>query len=365
MSAPEKALIPVNPPVKLTVVEKLDLLRAGLGLLATGIAAAITGLVRKHDGTRTYRTHIRFAIIRRFLWRMSIRQLHFIYPTTAQNYERFSKRRRLKPETVQLEHGAQGHWLGKKDAKNVIVYYHGGGFALPAYLGYFQLYSDLLKQLNAAGKDVAMFFLSYTLTPEGIYPTQLRQAVEALRYIIKETGREPQNVFIGGDSAGGNLTMGVLSHLSHPHEAIKPLELSGELGGAFAMAPWVSMADDVPSYTTNAKRDYLSIKCGESWGKAFIGDGKLDNYNHASQAPAEWWKDIKTKCLLLYVGEHDVLLDSVGQFADKIKSAVPNLEYVVCKDEAHVGPIISRILGSKKETGMGSMLRLWLMEKIQ
>lgn len=73
--AAEKALVPVNSPVKLTVREKLDLLRAGLGLLATGIAAAVTGLVRQQDGARSYRTHIRHAVVRRFLWRMSIRQL--------------------------------------------------------------------------------------------------------------------------------------------------------------------------------------------------------------------------------------------------------------------------------------------------
>ncbi|EGD87648.1 hypothetical protein H112_04114 [Trichophyton rubrum D6] len=362
--AAEKALVPVNPPVKLTVQEKLDLLRAGIGLLATGIAAAITGLVRQQDGARSYRTHIRHAVVRRFLWRMSIRQLHFIYPSTAQNYETFSKKRRLKPDTVQLEHGAQGHWVGKKDAKNVVVYFHGGGFALPAYLAYFQLYADMLKKLNAAGKDVAFFFLSYTLTPEGVYPTQLRQAVEALRYIIVETGREPQNVFIGGDSAGGNLTMGVLSHLSHPHEAIKPLELSGPLGGAFTMAPWVSMDKDYLSYTSNAKRDYLSMKSGEYWGKVYVGDGKLDNYIQASQAPVEWWKDVKTKALLVFLGGDDVLVDAVGQFVDKIKSAIPNLTYVVCEGEPHVGPIFNRIMGIKKETGMGSTLRLWLMEKL-
>lgn len=35
------------------------------------------------------------------------------------------KDNRLPAETVTLPHGAVGHWFGKKDAKNVLVYYHG------------------------------------------------------------------------------------------------------------------------------------------------------------------------------------------------------------------------------------------------
>ncbi|KAM5456179.1 hypothetical protein MaudCBS49596_001200 [Microsporum audouinii] len=379
-----KALTPVNSLVKLTLAEKLDFLPAGLGLLATAIAAAITGLVRGQDGARTYRTHIRHAILRRFLWRMSIRQLRFMYPSTAQAYELYARGRDIKPQTVQLEHGAQGHWLGEKDAKNVVIYYHGGGFALPAYPAYFQLYSALLKQLNAAGKDAAFFFLSYTLSPEGVYPTQLRQAVGALRYIVEETRRDPQNVFLGGDSAGGNLTLGVLSHLSHPHKDIQPLKISAPLGGAFTMSPWVSMADNVPSYTRNAKRDYLSLECGRSWAQAFIGNAETDNYNHAIQAPPEWWKDIKTKSLLVYVGSDDVIVDSITQFVEKIKVShsipdyasagsfilirnqpvVPFTQYVICEGEPHIGPIINRRFGNREETKMGETLKLWFMENL-
>ena len=85
------------------------------------------------------------------------------------------------------------------------------------------------------------------------------------------------------------------------------------------MAPWVSMDKDYLSYTSNAKRDYLSMKSGEYWGKVYVGDGKLDNYIQASQAPVEWWKDVKTKALLVFLGGDDVLVDAVGQFVDKIK----------------------------------------------
>lgn len=33
--------------------------------------------------------------------------------------------RGLEPDTVALPHQAQGHWVGNKNAKNVIVWFHG------------------------------------------------------------------------------------------------------------------------------------------------------------------------------------------------------------------------------------------------
>jgi hypothetical protein len=35
------------------------------------------------------------------------------------------KKRGLQPESVTLPHNTEGHWIGNKNAKNVIVYYHG------------------------------------------------------------------------------------------------------------------------------------------------------------------------------------------------------------------------------------------------
>lgn len=35
------------------------------------------------------------------------------------------QKRGLQPEVVQLAHNTEGYWLGNKNAKNVIVYYHG------------------------------------------------------------------------------------------------------------------------------------------------------------------------------------------------------------------------------------------------
>lgn len=46
----------------------------------------------------------------------------------------------------------------------------------------------------ASGGDFSVLSLSYTLTPNATYPTQLRQAASALQYLVKTESRDPETV---------------------------------------------------------------------------------------------------------------------------------------------------------------------------
>jgi alpha/beta hydrolase fold len=268
-------------------------------------------------------------------------------------YETFAKAKGFTPQTVTLNHGALGHWIGNKDAETILVYYHGmenlpnaigyprkwkensdlkdceissvnipstgGGFGLPASIWLFHVLSDILDELKAAGNDAAIFILTYTLTPHAVYPTQMKQAVEALRYIIRDVGRSPANVFIGGESAGGNLTLAVLSHLSHPHKEIEPLEISEPLAGALVIAPWVSFSEDFPPVKENAHKDILWLPSLTQWSSAYLAGRMGDNYSEALVAPVEWWKDVKAKDVLFVVGGDEIFLSSVECFVNKFR----------------------------------------------
>ena len=52
---------------------------------------------------------------------------------------------------------------------------------MAAGASHFDFWLDLLQVVNENGHDIAVFFPRYTLTPHEVYPTQLRQAVGALR----------------------------------------------------------------------------------------------------------------------------------------------------------------------------------------
>ncbi|PYI06861.1 alpha/beta hydrolase fold protein [Aspergillus sclerotiicarbonarius CBS 121057] len=289
----------------------------------------------------TYKLHVLNALVRKILTTHTPRYLQLTPPSTDEAYRQFMTRQGLQPETVPLNHGAKGHWIGNKDAKNVLIYYHGGGFFLNAYPQHYNLMGHTVNRLSESGHDLAIFFLSYTLIPHAAYPTQLRQSVEALRYILTETGRSPANVFLGGDSAGGNLSLAVLLHLTHPHPDIQPLEISQPLAGVFGHAPWVTYNTEGASFRENRQKDIISPQVVNPWTQSYLADkdGQGDPWSEPAKVPLEWWEGLKTENVLIVVGRDEALFTAVEEFVEKFKKVVPNTVYVIGQDETHVAAV--------------------------
>lgn len=49
----------------------------------------------------------------------------YLSPPDDEVYQTVMKKRGLQPEVVQLPHDTEGYWIGNKNAKNVVVFYHG------------------------------------------------------------------------------------------------------------------------------------------------------------------------------------------------------------------------------------------------
>lgn len=235
-------------------------------------------------------------------------------------YEQYARSARVTPQTVDLGcHGAKGHWIGNKNAKHVLVWYHGGGFCLPANAGYFKFWADVVASSRAAGKDVAVFALTYTLAPHARYPTQLTQAVEALRYVLDQKRHRPSQIFLGGDSAGGNLAVGVLSHLAHPHPAIKELKLEEPLAGTAVIAPWTSLDENHSQEKVYSGGDLITPFVGKPWSRHYLNGTARDYYTDASLAPSSWFETYPVKQILVLGGGNEVLLPIIEDFVEKLK----------------------------------------------
>ncbi|KAL4958756.1 putative 6-hexanolactone hydrolase [Aspergillus stella-maris] len=345
----------------LSVWEKADRLAGNLSTFGTVLYSVITGAFRGKSGAKDFSTHVAHAVVRKAVTRLSIRQLQSQSPSTFSTYETWANSQGIKPEVVKLNHGAEGLWIGNKNAKNVVVYYHGGGFILPAVPGHFTFLSSLIAELNKNGHDVAIFFLSYTLSPPTAYPTQLRQAIEALRYILNTdqgTGRSPSDVIVGGDSAGGNLALSTLLHLTHPRPEIDPLDIKGELAGVFGFAPWVSFSLDGKSMSENAYKDLVPAKGLKIWSEAYLGERKEgDAWSEPARAPTEWWNGVKAKRVLILAGGDEILLSAVQEFTERFKTVVPQTTYIVGYGDTHISPVYSRT-GLDGQQARG--LRNWL-----
>ncbi|KAF8760174.1 Steryl acetyl hydrolase [Rhizoctonia solani] len=97
------------------------------------------------------------------------------------------------------------------------------------------------------------------------FPSALLDALAGYVYLVRTLGFKPQNVIVGGDSAGGNLALALVRYLRDSRDHESGLDL-GIPGGLIAISPWAdpvgtyfaTLTDDSPG-VVNAKTDYLRL----------------------------------------------------------------------------------------------------------
>lgn len=92
---------------------------------------------------------------------------------------------------------------GARPAAPLLVFYHGGGFAL----GDLDTHDECCRLLCAVA-EVHVLSVDYRLAPEHPFPAALDDARAAYRWARAHAfslGADPARVAVGGDSAGGNL----------------------------------------------------------------------------------------------------------------------------------------------------------------
>ena len=244
---------------------------------------------------------------------------------------------------------------------------------MPCGPGHMLWLDDLQKSL---GPDVSALLLAYDLAPEHKYPTQLRQAVELLRYLVETDGRSPSDLVLGGDSAGGNLALGLLSHLAHPHPEIAPLSLPSKLQAALLISPWSSLTQtNTPAFVTNAQRDMFDARTLNRWSAAFLGSDSPfagDFYNEPVLAAPEWWEPVAdvVEEVLFWAGDNEILKDGIEALAKKFTQGFGGkggrVNTIVTPKACHEEMIVERILGYKGDTGTGSqeVVQTWVRAKL-
>ncbi|HXG27808.1 MAG TPA: alpha/beta hydrolase fold domain-containing protein [Nevskiales bacterium] len=101
---------------------------------------------------------------------------------------------------------ALGDW--RRTDGNAVLYLHGGGFLIPAVPSvHLPFMAALCKDLDAIG-----FMPDYRLAPFHKYPAALDDCERAYRGLL-ELGFAPNRILVAGESAGGNLTLGLLLRL--------------------------------------------------------------------------------------------------------------------------------------------------------
>ncbi len=128
---------------------------------------------------------------------------------------------------------------------NCVYYLHGG-----AYIGKQNwIYRYQSRYFSAAAGGATVVYVDYDVAPAAVYPTQLDQAIDVWNEITGKLGFKAENVVCGGDSAGGNLTLGLMLKLRDEGRDMPR--------GAFCMSPWADMLGQGDSYIDNYNVDIM------------------------------------------------------------------------------------------------------------
>jgi epsilon-lactone hydrolase len=114
------------------------------------------------------------------------------------------------PVDYRIINGVPGPAVGPIDDadKFVVLYLHGGGFLIPASPpAHLKMLAKLCRKLDAVG-----FLPDYRLAPLHAFPAALDDCESAYRGLLA-MGFAPERIALAGESAGGNLVLGLLQRI--------------------------------------------------------------------------------------------------------------------------------------------------------
>lgn len=223
--------------------------------------------------------------------------------------------------------GIRGIWCTPLDASrdHVVLYTHGGGFVGNSASSHRKLAGHLAKAVGARA-----FVLEYRRAPEHPFPAQLEDTLAAYRWLLGQ-GFEADSIATAGDSAGGNLAVGI---------ALKLRELGEPLPAAIvAFSPWLDMEHLGKTLDTNAETDaFVNRSVVEMMSSMYLGESGSPTDPLANPLHADL---TGMPPLFLTAGGAETLRDDAERLADRAHNAHIEVELTVVPEQQHVFPFMA------------------------
>ena len=151
----------------------------------------------------------------------------------------------VRLEEVDVD-GVPGEWsiVPGSDAARVLMFFHGGGYCSGSIVSH-------RRMVTEAGRAARTLAVRYRLAPEHPYPAAHEDAMTAWRF-LRGQGIAARDIVVGGDSAGGNLTLTLINRLRAAGEE--------QPACAWLASPWTDLTMSGASLETKATIDPLIHK---------------------------------------------------------------------------------------------------------
>lgn len=244
--------------------------------------------------------------------------------------------------------GAKFERLSKEGAKRtgrVIYYLHGGAYIS----GLIYFYRNFVDDFDKVSSGAELILLDYSLAPEHKFPTQLNEAVELWDDLISRQGYNPNDIILGGDSAGGNLALALLLKLRDDKKLMPR--------AAFCISPWADMTASGNSYIENYPKDILFGEKNKEITEdareqllnseiyCFVGDADRKN-PYVSPVFGEYHN---FPPMYFSAGGHEILLSDTLTIVDKLKQNKIFVECDIKEEMFHTFPIYGAFMPEAEE----------------
>ena len=213
-----------------------------------------------------------------------------------------------------------------------ILYFHGGGYVL----GSSKAHAEMASWIARAAK-ARVFVLDYRRAPEYRFPAALEDALLAYHGMLN-SGIDPGAVTVAGDSAGGGLTLALLTSLRDRGEPLP--------GSAVCISPWVDLEMTGASIVSKASADPLLTREGLQQ----FADWYLGGQNARNPLVSPLHADLRgLPPLLIQVGTSEILLDDALRLAERARAAGVKVTLSQYEDMPHVWHVFASFLPEARQ----------------
>ena len=239
----------------------------------------------------------------------------------------------IKGYPKEVIEGVPVFWINKAKSENgILIYLPGGGFIIGPTTLHWRYTDKLSKKL-----DMAMLMVCYPLAPENPFPAGLNAIVNVI-IALQKRGDLQQQWFLGGESAGGNLTLAAC-YLLHQQKAALPKKL-------LLLYPAVDMDTDKtgPEVEDLIRKDVLlSLPFTKRVVAAYCGNRNVTN---PLLSPVNGDLQILPPVLLQH-GTHDILVLGSRKLAQKMEAAGKSIQYEEYEGMFHGFILVTKLPESK------------------
>lgn len=199
----------------------------------------------------------------------------------------------------------RGEWIRPPSPKpGAILYLHGGGYVACSPSTHRPITAALARLTG-----ISVFACDYRLAPEHRFPAALDDTYGAYQWLLRR-GIRPDTMAIGGDSAGGGLTLSTLVRI---RDAGLPVPAA-----AICFSPWTDMTGSGESARGNDGRCAMF----RPENLAQFSSAYLNGVSPAHPEASPLFADLHgLPPLLLQVGSTELLLDDARRVHRKIGEA--------------------------------------------